>query len=86
MELEEALPSRVRTTGNTVLKLVHVYASFQRLEQTIGRESLRRAELVSHFVRGFNSIGGMMDIVDVGDDEGLIRSKITGTLLGGDAI
>ena len=86
MELEDSLPSHVRTTGNTVLILVHVYASFQRLEQTVGRESLRRTELVSHFVRGFNSMGGMMDIVDVGDDEGLIRSKITGILFGVDVI
>lgn len=78
MELEDSIPSHVRTGGNTVLILLHVYASFQRLEQTVGKDSLRRTELVSHFVRGFNSISGMMDIVDVGDEEDLMQSKITG--------
>lgn len=44
----------------------------------MGRDSHRRAELVSHFIKGFNSISGLMDLIDVGDETDLIRSKITG--------
>ena len=77
-DLDYALSDHMKTIGDTFLIFVHIYASFQRLEQTVGRESLRRTELVSHFVRGFNSISGLMDLVDVGDEEDLVRSKITG--------
>jgi hypothetical protein len=52
----------------------------------VGSDSLRRTELVSHFIRGFNSISGMMDLVDVGDETDLIRSKITGMPLSVDFI
>ena len=76
----------MKTTADTILISTHIYASFQRLEQSVGRESLRRTELVSHFIRGFNSITGMMNIVDVGDEEDLIRTKITGTSLAVDDI
>ena len=37
-----------------------------------------RSELVSHFVRGFNSISGTMDFVDIGDEGGLMSEKLTG--------
>jgi hypothetical protein len=85
-ELESAIPGHMRTATDTILIYAHIYASFQRLEQTVARESLRRTELVSHFIRGFNSITGMMNIVDVGDEEDLIRSKITGDRLVVDVI
>jgi hypothetical protein len=44
----------------------------------VGRDSHRRTELVLHFIRGFNSISGLMDLVDVGDETDRIPSKITG--------
>jgi hypothetical protein len=85
-ELDSAIPGHMKTTADDIMISAHIYASFQRLEQSVARESLRRTELVSHFIRGFNSITGMMNIVDVGDEEDLMRTKITGTSLAVDDI
>lgn len=58
--------------------VVHIYASLERLAQSLSKESIRTAELVSHFVRGFNSVEATMDFVDVGDENGLICQKMIG--------
>ena len=65
--------------GITVLKIVHIYASLERLVQSLVRENLRKSELVSHFIRGFNSISGTMDFVDIGDESGLMSEKLNGS-------
>lgn len=64
--------------GITVLTLIYIYASLERLVQSLERESRRKSELVSHFVRGFNSISGRMNFVDIGDEGGLMSEKLTG--------
>lgn len=61
-----------------VFTIVHVYASLERLVQSLARESLRKSELVSHFIRGFNSISGTMDFVDIGDEGSLMCEKLKG--------
>jgi len=66
-----------------VFTIVHVYASLERLVQSLSRESLRKSELVSHFIRGFNSISGTMDFVDIGDEGGLMCEKLKGSSLRG---
>jgi hypothetical protein len=68
----------MKEDGARVLTIVHVYASLERLVQSLARESLRKAELVSHFIRGFNSINGTMDFVDIGDEGGLMCEKLRG--------
>ena len=68
----------MKVDGVRVLTIVHVYASLERLVQSLARESLRKAELVSHFIRGFNSINGTMDFVDIGDEGGLMSEKLRG--------
>ena len=73
------LPSSMSGEGITVLTIVHIYASLERLVQSLARESLRKSELVSHFIRGFNSISGTMDFVDIGDEGGLMSEKLTGS-------
>lgn len=67
--------------GLTVLTIIHIYASLERLVQSLARESLRKTELVLHFIRGFNSISGTMDFVDIGDEGGLMSEKMTGLFL-----
>ena len=67
--------------GVDVLTIVHVYDSLERLVQSLARESFRKTELISHFIRGFNSISGNMDFVDIGDEGGLMSEKLTGSLL-----
>jgi len=57
---------------------VHIYASLEHLAQTLSKESIRTTELVSHFVRGFNSVEATMDFIDIGDENGFISQKMTG--------
>lgn len=64
--------------GLTFLTIVHIYASLERLVQSLARESLRKSELVSHFIRGFNSISGTMNFIDIGDEGGLMSEKLAG--------
>jgi hypothetical protein len=68
----------MKPEGVPVLKVVHIYGSQHHLEQTVGAGGLRRTELVSHFIRGFNSCNGTMDFVDIGDERDLISWKIMG--------
>jgi hypothetical protein len=65
-----------------VLRIVHVYASFERLIQSFsfGRYGIRKSELVSHFIRGFNSVSGTMDFVDIGDEGSLMSEKLRGMI------
>jgi len=72
------LPASMKENSAPVLMIVHVYASLERLVQSLARESLRKSELVSHFIRGFNSISGTMDFVDIGDEGGLMCDKLRG--------
>ena len=68
----------MKEDGARVLTIVHVYASLEHtLVQSLARES-RKPELVSHFIRGFNSINGTMDFVDIGDEGGLMCEKLRG--------
>jgi hypothetical protein len=66
--------------AETPLTLIHIYASLERLAQSLSKESIRTTELVSHFVRGFNSVEATMDFVDIGDENGLISQKMTGRI------
>lgn len=61
----------------TVLQFVRVYANRHRLEQTF-RESISKTELIAHFISGFNSVSGMMDFVDIGDEAGTTTEKVKG--------
>ena len=65
-----------------VLTIVHVYASLERLIQSfsLGGYVLRRSELVSHFIRGFNSVSGTMNFVDIGDEGSLMYEKLRGII------
>jgi hypothetical protein len=65
----------MKSDGITVLKFVHIYGNLLQFGQTVGKGSLKRNELISHFIRGFNSCSGTMDFVDLG---GLIPWKIMG--------
>jgi hypothetical protein len=76
--VSQILPKSMNKDGITVFTSVHIYASLERLEQSLARESSRKTELVSHFIRGFNSISGTMDFVDIGED---VSEKITGSFL-----
>ena len=69
----------MKQNKHNVLTIVRIYASFERLVQTLLRDNFRKAELISHFIRGFNSINGTMDFVDVGDEGGVIFEKISGS-------
>jgi len=70
----------MRRDGITVLTIVHIYVSLERLVKSLDSDTLRKAELVSHFIKGFNSISGTMDIVDIGDEEGLMLEKLAGRI------
>jgi len=65
--------------GGIIDYSVHVYASLERLEQSLGREHHRKTELISHFVRGFNSVSGTMNLIEIGDEEGLTYKKLKGS-------
>ena len=76
-EVAHLLPLSMKGKDKDVLIIVHIYASFERLGQALPRDNPRKAEFVSHFIRGFNSVNGTMDFVDVGDEGGLISKKIS---------
>jgi len=44
----------------------------------LGREYHRKTELISHFVRGFNSVCGTVNLIELGDEEGLTFKKLKG--------
>jgi hypothetical protein len=67
----------MKTDGMTVLQFVRIYANRRRLQQTF-RESVSWTELIGHFIRGFNSVSGLMDFVDVGEEVDIIPSKVKG--------
>jgi len=77
-ELSRVLPSSLTDGDESLPTLVHIYASLERLAQSLSKESIRTTELVSHFVRGFNSVEATMDFIDIGDENGLIFQKMTG--------
>lgn len=77
-EISQILPSSMINQNEPPSTLVHIYASLERLAQSLSKESIRTTELVSHFVQGFNSVEATMDFVDIGDEDGLIRQKMTG--------
>lgn len=76
--MDRLLPVSTRTKGRNVLTIVHVYASLERLTQSLPRESLKKFELVSLFTKGFNSVSGTMDFVDIRNEGNLILEKLTG--------
>jgi hypothetical protein len=77
-EIARILASSMNDGDEPRSTVVHIYASLERLAQSLSKESVRTTELVSHFVRGFNSVEATMDFVDVGDENGLICQKMTG--------
>ena len=77
-EISQVLLSSMVNGDESPPTLVHIYGSLERLAQTLSKQSIRTTELVSHFVRGFNSVEATMDFIDIGDENGLISQKMTG--------
>jgi hypothetical protein len=61
-----------------VLTIVHVYASLERLVQSLARESLRKAEFVWGFIKGFNSLTETMHLIEAPAATDGIETKIKG--------
>jgi hypothetical protein len=76
------IPASRKEDPAQVLTIVHVYASLERVIQSFsfGGDGPRRSELVLHFIRGFNSVSGTMNFVDIGDEGNLMYEKLRGII------